>query len=57
MKDDSIVEEVRRIRQAHAAKHGYDLDAIFDDLKKTERQEKRRIVSFPPKPPAKAART
>lgn len=36
MTKDPIVEEVRRIRQEHAARFDYDLQAIFDDLKRTE---------------------
>jgi hypothetical protein len=33
---DEIVDEVRAIREAHAAKFNYDLRAIFQDLKKSE---------------------
>jgi hypothetical protein len=36
MLNDEIVNEVRAIREAHAAKFGYDLRAIYEDLKKTE---------------------
>lgn len=36
MSEDPIVQEVRRIRQEHAARFDYDLQAIFDDLKRTE---------------------
>lgn len=46
---DPIVEEVRRIREEHAARFGYDLKAIYDDLKETERQSGRKIVSLSPK--------
>lgn len=35
---DPIVDEVRRIRDAHAARFNYDLRAIFLDLKKRERE-------------------
>ena len=35
---DPIVEEVRRIRDAHAARFNYDLDAIFLDIKEREKQ-------------------
>ncbi len=35
---DPIVEEVRRIRDAHAARFGYDLEAIFRDIKEQERK-------------------
>lgn len=33
---DEIVDEVRAIRDAHAAKFNYDLRAIYADLKKSE---------------------
>jgi len=33
---DPIVQEIRRIRQEHAARFDYDLEAIFADLKQTE---------------------
>jgi len=46
---DPIVEEVRKIREEHAAQFDYDLKAIYDDLKETERQSGRKIVSLPPK--------
>jgi hypothetical protein len=46
---DPIVEEVRRIREEHAARFRYDLQAIYDDLKETERRSGRIIVSLPPK--------
>ena len=36
MLNDEIVDEVRAIREAHAAKFGYDLQAIYADLKKSE---------------------
>lgn len=36
MLNDEIVDEVRAIRNAHAAKFGYDLRAIYADLKKSE---------------------
>lgn len=36
--NDPIVDEVRRVRDAHAARFNYDLDAIFRDLKKREKE-------------------
>lgn len=36
--NDPIVDEVRRIRDAHAARFNYDLDAIFQDIKEREKQ-------------------
>jgi hypothetical protein len=48
---DPIVEEIRKIRQKHAEKFDYNLDAIFQDLKRKELQSKRKVVSFAPKHP------
>ena len=49
MPPDPIVEEVRRIRDEHAAKFNYDLDAIFRDIKEQEKRSGRTYVSYPPK--------
>ena len=46
---DTIVEEVRAAREAHAARFSYDLEAIYRDLKAQEQQVKRQVVSLPPK--------
>ena len=43
---DPIVDEVRRIRDAHAAKFNYDLKAIFRDIKEQEKKSGRKYVSF-----------
>ena len=43
---DPIVDEVRRIRDAHAAKFNYDLKAIFRDIKEQEKVSGRKYVSF-----------
>ena len=52
--NDSIIEEVRNIREQHAASMGYDLDRVYADLK--DRQEKHAaegwvIVPPPSSPP------
>jgi hypothetical protein len=46
---DQIVEDVRRIREEHAAHFNYDVDAIFADLKRLEAQSKQPRVSFGPR--------
>jgi hypothetical protein len=46
---DPIVEEVRKARQEHAARFGYDLRAIYNDLKTTEKLGGRKVVSLSPK--------
>jgi hypothetical protein len=45
---DPIVDEVRRVRDAHAARFNYDLDAIFRDIKEQEKKSGRKFVSFTP---------
>jgi hypothetical protein len=50
MWEDKIVAEVRAVRQAHAEKFGFDLGAIFEDLKQEERRSQRETLTFPPKP-------
>lgn len=49
MNQDSVVEEVRRARDQHAKKFGYDIDAIVQDLRKHEKGL-RRVVSLEAKP-------
>jgi hypothetical protein len=46
--NDPIVDEVRRVRDAHAARFHYDLDAIFRDIKEQEKKSGRTFVSFTP---------
>jgi len=46
---DPIVEEVRRVRDAHAARFNYDLRAIYEDFKALERASGRQYVCLPPK--------
>lgn len=48
---DPIVEEVRKIRQEHAASFGYDLDKIVESLQQEERQGGREVVTLPPRRP------
>jgi hypothetical protein len=45
--NDPIVDEVRRVRDAHAARFNYDLDAIYDDIKERERLSGRTFVPPP----------
>ncbi len=49
MWQDTIVAEVREIREAHAAQYNYDVRAIYAALKKAEEQNQRPKVSFPPR--------
>jgi hypothetical protein len=49
MWDDPVVAEVRKVREAHAARFNYDLDAIFRDLKAKEQSSGRTYVRYPPR--------
>jgi len=51
MWEDPIVEEVRKVRQEHAARFNYDLQAICRDLKEQEKQGKWKLASLPPRQP------
>lgn len=63
MSRDSIVDEIRKIRETYAARFNYDLEAIFRDLKDQEKKGGRSVVSFPPRreeasrPPGKGEAT
>ena len=46
MIDDPIMEELHRIREEIAARHNYDLHAIFEYFRAKEGQEGRKVVSF-----------
>jgi hypothetical protein len=48
---DSVVKEVREIREAYARQFDYDLKAICRDLKAQELASGRQVVSFPPRRP------
>jgi len=49
MAEDYIVEEVRRLRQAQAAKHGFDVKTILAAAKKRQRRSRQKVVSFAPR--------
>jgi hypothetical protein len=46
MPKDPIVDEVRRVRESEAAKHGFDVKAILAASKKRQRRSKHKVVSF-----------
>lgn len=46
MWNDEIVEEIHQIREAYAKSFNYDLDAIFEDLRKKEAESGREVVSL-----------
>ena len=53
MWQDPIVEELRKLREAHAESHHFDSDSIFAELKQKEdlvRNQGRKFVTLPKKP-------
>lgn len=51
--NDPIVDEVRKVRDAYAARFNYDLDAIFRDIKEREAKSGLTFVAPPPGPSIK----
>jgi hypothetical protein len=49
MWDDEILAEIRKVRDEHAKAFNYDLDAIFEDLRRQQEKSKRKIISHPVK--------
>ena len=49
MWEDPIVKEVRKVREAYAARFDYDLLAIYRDLKQQEKNSGRLFVSYAPR--------
>jgi len=47
MWEDPIVNEVRKVREEHATRFNYDLQAIYRDLKEQEKNSGRTFVSYP----------
>lgn len=57
--NDPFVDEIRQYRDAHAARFNYDLKAIYEDIKRREKEREERtgckFVTYPPRriePPA-----
>ncbi|MBF0137303.1 MAG: hypothetical protein H7833_17445 [Magnetococcus sp. DMHC-1] len=50
---DPIIEEIRKTREEYASRFNYDLDAIYKDLKRSEKESGRKTVTFRPRPAQK----
>ncbi len=46
---DDPIDEIHRIRDEHAKKFNYDIDAIIADIKRREKEENIKTVALPPK--------
>ena len=49
---DTIVEEVRRVREKRAAKFKFDLKKIVADVRRRQHKLGHKVVSFPAQTPA-----
>ena len=43
---DEVVEEIHRIREEYAKSFSYDLNAIFQDLRKKQQESGREVVNL-----------
>lgn len=43
---DPIVEEIHRRREERAARHGHDIDAMFDELRRREQESRSAGAKF-----------
>lgn len=46
---DPIVEEIRKVREAYAARFNHDLDAMYEDIRKQEELSGRTFIRLPPR--------
>lgn len=51
---DEIIEEVRAAREAYAAQFDYDLERMFEDLKRSEEQHPTRRAEATPLTPRRS---
>jgi len=51
MWQDPVIQETRQCREAYAATFNHDQDAIFEDIRRRQRESDRKVVSFPPRKP------
>jgi hypothetical protein len=49
MWDDPIVQDIRKLREKHAARFNFKLQAIVADLMKQQENSRAEFVSLPPK--------
>lgn len=50
MKDDPIVDEIRRIREAQAARYNFDVKAIIAAARRRQRRSGRKVVAVKVQP-------
>ena len=53
--NDPLIKEIRRIKEAHAAKYGFNIRAMLDDMRRRQQQSGRKVITAPLRRPSKAA--
>ena len=56
MAADAIIAEIRRTRDALAARYNYDLHAMMEDIRRRQAESGRKVVRLPPRPVRKIVR-
>lgn len=51
MLNDPIIQETRRLRESYAEEHGHDIDAIFQDILRRQKESSKEFVRLPSRPP------
>ena len=46
---DPIIAQIRAVRDEHAARFGYDVEAIFRDIRASEKTSGRTYARYPPR--------
>lgn len=46
---DAVIDELRAVREEHAARHGYDIKSIFGEIRAREEASGREYVRHPPR--------
>ena len=49
MNHDDIINEVRTLREQLAARHNYDVRALYEEAKKRQQGSKRKVVKLAPR--------
>ena len=55
MRNDPIVDEIRKLRQQHTDQFNRDLHAICEDLRRQEQKSDKKFISFEPRRPRSSA--
>lgn len=49
---DAVIQEIRRIKEANASKHGRNISAMIKDLRKRQGDSGRKVVTLAPRRPS-----